>query len=396
MQQLLLLLVLILFGIAVAKDETEDIPTYYMHELCGKSISLRRQSIFSAKIELLPAAIINQTRPEVKNSVQGYRNTAHCILSFESWSFQNRLMVHFEEITLQSDQECLGPSLEIFDGPSEDSPRVPGFPSLCIHAGNFMSRSFVTTDKDMTLRFHGNHTSDRNAVIRAIIVSFNGGTCRSYEHECFNGRCIMKDLVCNGHNPCGDNSDCLTTVPPQEVARAKDDHVMLAAIIASSATLVTIAVLVIVLYRCYKIRHKHRRLHYQNHYETVNSNMARSENLADLQPAYERSVSQIEAEIRFAPPSYSQLPVLENQPEIEEAEDTTDTEEPLPNEIDLNKCLEPDENNPPSYACVMLCQEAFHVSEQSINRLTTQMTESDASEDADDESHDKFKNDEKT
>lgn len=90
-----------------------------MHELCGKNINFRRESVFSAKIELLPAAIL-ETYPEVTN------DTLHCTLSIESWSFQNRLMVHFEEVSLIRARECGEPILEILDGPIETSPRVTG------------------------------------------------------------------------------------------------------------------------------------------------------------------------------------------------------------------------------------------------------------------------------
>lgn len=67
----------------------------------------------------------------------------------------------------------------------------------------------------------------------------------------------MNDLVCNGHNPCGDNSDCPTTVPPPREME-KNEHVMLAVIIAASATLVTFGIVSVVLYKCYQIRRKHR------------------------------------------------------------------------------------------------------------------------------------------
>ena len=98
-----------------------------MHEICGQRINLRRQSIFSARIELHPAAIfVNATKPEVDNERHLYSSAAHCTLSFESWSFQNRIMVNFEEVAVKTNKRCYEPNLEILDGPTEESPRVAG------------------------------------------------------------------------------------------------------------------------------------------------------------------------------------------------------------------------------------------------------------------------------
>ncbi|KAH3771829.1 hypothetical protein DPMN_173158 [Dreissena polymorpha] len=36
------------------------------------------------------------------------------------------------------------------------------------------------------------------------------GSCRTSERKCNNERCIAHEIVCNGHNPCGDHSDCPT------------------------------------------------------------------------------------------------------------------------------------------------------------------------------------------
>lgn len=387
---MMMIVFIFLFGLATTSADPEDIPTYYMHELCGKIINLRRESAFSAKIEILPAAIFHeQTKPEVTIEGLDHINIEHCTLSIESWSFQNRLMVHFEEVKLNADGRCLDSNLDILDGPTEMSPRITGYPNSCVHAGNLMSRSFETTDKHMTLRFHGNGTLNNNAVIKAVVVSFNGGTCRSYEHQCFNGRCIMNDLVCNGHNPCGDNSDCPTTATlPQEID--KKDHVMLVVAVASSATLLILAVIVGVLFICYRSRHKNRNLHHRNEYQVVNSTSRGHEPVSVSQPTYERTISQIEAERRYAPPSYSQLPVIENQTEIEAEETLTEPKETLTNEISFVKCDELDDNNPPSYSRVMLCKDAYNVSENNINVLTTERTDSAVSFDigGESDSHD--------
>lgn len=68
--------------------------------------------------------------------------------------------------------------------------------------------------------------------------------------------CIMDELVCNGHNPCGDNSDCIPD-PPPEVA-VEEESVLLAAIIAISVVLVCIVAGIIIFCRCYVRRRKTR------------------------------------------------------------------------------------------------------------------------------------------
>lgn len=120
-----------------------------------------------------------------------------------------------------------------------------------------------------------------------------------------------------------------------------------------------------------------QRLHLQHHYLAVTHN-TRQPTHTNTQPTYQRTVSQLEADKCFAPPSYSQLPVLENQSEIEELEPAMESEEQFTNEINLDTCLEPNDTNPPSYVCVMLHQDEFNVSETNIHALTaTEMVSGD-------------------
>ena len=81
------------------------------------------------------------------------------------------------------------------------------------------------------------------------------GICRSYEHQCTSGVCIMEELVCNGHNPCGDRSDCPTS--PTEVA-AEESHVITAAIITACLLCAGVFIGLILFWRCYRRRVKLR------------------------------------------------------------------------------------------------------------------------------------------
>ena len=78
---------------------------------------------------------------------------------------------------------------------------------------------------------------------------------------------------------------------------------------------------------------------------------------------YQRSESQIEAESRFAPPSYNSLPVFTEQV----------TEGPSARENDKDdafanvKCYSENSPRPPAYKCVMEHQEMFKVSQNDIH-----------------------------
>ena len=47
---------------------------------------------------------------------------------------------------------------------------------------------------------------------RLIYLFARTGHCKSYEYRCRNERCISHSLRCRGHDPCGDDSDCLMTI----------------------------------------------------------------------------------------------------------------------------------------------------------------------------------------
>lgn len=103
-----------------------------MHERCGGTVNLKWESIFTAKIELRPSNIVvNHSAIDVVNlpgRFQAYEHLSsqQCQLHIESWDFQNRLMVIFEELFLGNGTDCTGSSLEVLDGPDERYPRLQG------------------------------------------------------------------------------------------------------------------------------------------------------------------------------------------------------------------------------------------------------------------------------
>lgn len=83
-----------------------------------------------------------------------------------------------------------------------------------------------------------------------------------------------------------------------------------------------------------------------------------SRGVSSSRPSFQRTVSELERDKSFAPPSYSTLPVCGREPET--------IEEESPDEETHDECFDPNSKNPPSYACVLLHHEAYHVSETSL------------------------------
>lgn len=100
----------------------------HMHEQCGEKINLKWESIFTAKIELRPFDIVvnpNVTENDQFTTYPG-NSSQVCELRIESWDFQNRIMVNFEEVELGNDTDCERANMEILDGLDGRSPRLTG------------------------------------------------------------------------------------------------------------------------------------------------------------------------------------------------------------------------------------------------------------------------------
>lgn len=68
---------------------------------------------------------------------------------------------------------------------------------------------FTNTYNDsIAFQYHTETTSSSHTGFEIIATAYRNGTCgRNLNFRCINRNCISSELICDGHNNCGDNSD---------------------------------------------------------------------------------------------------------------------------------------------------------------------------------------------
>ncbi|XP_052802941.1 low-density lipoprotein receptor-related protein 12-like [Mya arenaria] len=169
---------------------TFAIHTYFMNQHCGTTIDFRKMSLHAIKLHL------------TTNSV--YLPKLDCTMTVNATSTM-QFMLYFKKMDISCDHDWL----ELHDGLSVSSPYVNGFTyRQCGHF--FRHKVYTTSENAITVRFHSN-SSVGSRGFAMVLTAFHTGNCKSKEYHCNNGRCIADSLVCNGYNPCGDDSDCILT-----------------------------------------------------------------------------------------------------------------------------------------------------------------------------------------
>lgn len=342
-----------IFGIAI----------YEMQDMCGQQLNMRWKDIYSGEVRLnsaLQSRATNISRTKSTDTEPGPYISKYeiasgvvlCSVTIESWDFLDRVMFYFKDVKFAP--KCTEARLEIYDGPTHTSRPVAGIerPICNQRRRRFAGKTFMTSDKYLTLRLIGNSAAVKNVTFTMVLVSFHDGDCRSYEHQCASGICIMEELVCSGHNPCGDKSDC--PVLPTEVA-AEEPHVINAAIITASIFLLGVIIGLVLFFKCYRHRLKLRRqrLH-QIALETTEGSPITAEEGVE-QNANDEVIQNEAAAQLFSPPSYNSLKVIANETRHD----------------DFDECIEKSKNStlPPSYSCVMLHQDKFHLSYTDLSKI---------------------------
>ncbi|KAK3589328.1 hypothetical protein CHS0354_026986 [Potamilus streckersoni] len=137
-----------------------------------------------------------------------------CNLNVEAGFTTPFIGFHFEKMDIGNDTvdyNCTYAKLRLKDGESTQAPEVDGLPEeLC--GDDAPDGVYRTYTRFLRIEYDGEYSIADNASFSIIFNAFDKGTCQEGEYKCSNDHCIAEELMCNGHNPCGDHSDCPLSV----------------------------------------------------------------------------------------------------------------------------------------------------------------------------------------
>ncbi|XP_067652849.1 low-density lipoprotein receptor-related protein 3-like [Haliotis asinina] len=159
--------------------------TYYMDTRCSGTLTLTKD--LRLKLTSLPSTPLNQ----------GW----HCSLTLRTSTRGDKLMIYIRSFNTIRTTDCTRNSLKIYDGANTQT-SLNGFDGDC---GTVTSKIYISSGNTVKFVFQTGDISLQYGRFDILLVSF--GNCTKSRFRCDNGRCISKDLTCNGFNDCGDSSD---------------------------------------------------------------------------------------------------------------------------------------------------------------------------------------------
>ncbi|KAH9528679.1 hypothetical protein DERF_002599 [Dermatophagoides farinae] len=126
-------------------------------------------------------------------------NNLDCTITFQTDTILQKFMLRFEKLALDCNDH-----LYIYDGAH----------TIGNHKADLSCRStraevgtIYIQSNFLTLRYTTDAYSKADNGFRLIITAYKDSKNYCREHRCANQYCVSRDLVCDGVNHCGDNSD---------------------------------------------------------------------------------------------------------------------------------------------------------------------------------------------
>lgn len=186
------------------------VPTFNMHNLCDKMAGEStdwRGGFLTFDSNYLPSDHNYECTTYVQPRSYGFIHSPGILLSFSSWEMEG---------------DCEDVNVTIVDGEIQTGvylqKSITGLRNpLCGINSSPTDNTFASKDNLLTIVFKKArrlHWSSYRVKFNMTFLSYFDGECEDYDntYTCANQRCIDKDFVCLGLNPCGDNSDCNTTM----------------------------------------------------------------------------------------------------------------------------------------------------------------------------------------
>lgn len=171
---------------------------FYMNRLCEAHLKIQIDG--RKAIRVAPWDPPSQVPP-----------TQACKVVIQSHRYQNyKLSTTFKKVDMSkasSSGLCYKARLDLYNGDTTMSAaRISGTQGIC---GKHAKKEYYSTKiNTLTMQFTtGIYVGNKYENFEAIVTPFHTGHCQEDEFKCKNGRCVYRDLLCDGYNNCGDDSD---------------------------------------------------------------------------------------------------------------------------------------------------------------------------------------------
>ncbi|XP_076339796.1 uncharacterized protein LOC143240738 isoform X3 [Tachypleus tridentatus] len=126
-------------------------------------------------------------------------NELKCVVTFQTDSILQRFMLRFERLALDCNDH-----LYVFDG---DHAYANYKADLSCRSTRADVGTIFTQSNFVTLKYVTDEWSQSGNGFKLIITAFKDSAIGCRDFRCLNNFCISQELMCDGVNHCGDNSD---------------------------------------------------------------------------------------------------------------------------------------------------------------------------------------------